>query len=67
MFSVVEWVDENPLQVSAVPTSWLIQVDGKTRSYWPPTHVANKITKKDFQSKVFQSRKASGVCMTFGV
>jgi hypothetical protein len=34
-----------------VPTSWLIEVEGKTRSYWPPTHIANKITKKDFQSK----------------
>jgi len=50
MFSVVEWVDENALQV---PMSMLIQVDGKTTSYWPPTHVANKNYKEGLLIRKF--------------
>ena len=48
MYAVVEWVDEDPRQVSVVPKSWLDA--NKTRSFWPPNDVAKKIKTKDFAS-----------------
>jgi hypothetical protein len=49
MYAVVEWVEEDPKQVSVVPEIWIDKEDGRTSCYWPPHNIAIKLKKKDFE------------------
>ena len=51
MYAVVEWVDENPRQVSVVPLTWIIEGNGEALCYWPPECIAKKLKRKDFETQ----------------
>ena len=52
MYAVVEWVDEDPRQVSVVPLTWIVEGNGETSAmcYWPPECIAKKLKPKDFET-----------------
>jgi len=42
MFAVVEWLYERHKEVSVVPLSWILTVEGQKMSYWPPGSVKSQ-------------------------
>jgi len=52
MYSIVEWVGEDPPQVSAVPSNWLeTDGDGYLWSYWPSSSAEGSSFKQRSQPK----------------
>ena len=50
MYAVVEWIDEDPKQVSVVPQTWMNTANGGNSCYWPPNSIAKKLKRKDFET-----------------
>jgi hypothetical protein len=50
MHAIVEWLDEDPPQVSVVPQTWITNIDDTTHCYWPPQNIAKRLKRKDFET-----------------
>ena len=50
MHAIVEWLDEDPPQVSVVPQTWITNFDDTTYCYFPPQNIAKRLKRKNFET-----------------
>jgi hypothetical protein len=46
MFSIVEWIEWDPLCVSVVPSNWLVNEGNRLLSHWSPAPANESLIKK---------------------